>query len=116
VKLVRADPLLRAAKKVRSLKPLVQRNVRGLENRSDANCELFPANTALLQAVTNDPFRVLLARLGAYTFQGIDAFFVAALRANRAIRPKQRLKTRKRCFFIVKVRLVKNRHHRNPLT
>jgi hypothetical protein len=116
VKLMAADALLGTAQKVRRLKPLVQRDMRGLENRADANRELLPASAAFLQPVTDNTFGVLLARLGANALENVDLICVAAMRANRAVRPKQSLKTRKRCFFIVKVRLVENRHRRIPLT
>lgn len=49
----------------------------------------------------NKTFRVLLARLGAHAVENIDAFGVAALRADRTTRPKYAFELREGGGFIV---------------
>ena len=67
MKLVGADTLLAGAHKMDSLEPLVKRDMAFLEYRSNANCELLAALSALLQTVTFNAFR-FFRRLG------VDAF------------------------------------------
>src|SRR5262245_24706073 len=91
VQLVAADALLAGAQQVDRLKPLVQRRVAVLENRSDAHRELLAAVPALLEAVANNAFRVLLAGLRVHALQRIDAIQAAAVRTDRTIGPKNGL-------------------------
>lgn len=69
------------------LEPLVQRDMAGLENCTDANRELLTAVAALLKAGALDAPWIFLARFGADALQLIDAIFAVAVRADRTVRP-----------------------------
>ena len=84
------------------LKPLVERRVAVLEHRADADGELLAAVAALLEAVANDAFGVLLAQLAADALQGIDAIQGTAVRAHRTIGPKNGLQLGEGRFFVMK--------------
>jgi hypothetical protein len=87
VKLVAADTLFRRAHQVHSLKPLMQWDMAGLENRANANRELLPAVAALLEARTLDTRGVFLARLRTDALQLIDAILAAAVRTDWTFSP-----------------------------
>lgn len=83
--LVAGNALLAAAKQVRGLKPLVQLQVSGLENRALGAAELALAVVALPQAKAGAALLVL------YPFQSVNAVHSSAMRASRAFRPQNPL-------------------------
>jgi len=109
VQLVGGNALLAARQQVDRLQHLVQRDMRGLENRSNLHGERLPALATLLQP-----------KPGRLALQFVDAFGVsiAAVGANRTIRPKHAFQIRESGGFIVKVGLGQNGHRlaSNPET
>ena len=101
MKLVTADPLLTGAKQIASLEPLVERDVAGLEHRTDLDGELLAALVALADADSGRPALELADPLDA-----------TAMRADRTVRPHDALKLRVGSFLITKVGGVQNGHGR----
>lgn len=99
VKLVRADPFLRRAHKVRGHQPLVKRNLGTLENCSDRDGELLAAIPAEIQA-----------RTVGLAVQLYVALKTPAMRAYRAIGPYLRLKVFPRFIRVLEVGLMQVAH------
>ena len=82
-----------------------------LEHSADFDGELLAALATLLEAVTGNAFRVLLARLAANARQVIDATADrAAVRAGNSIGPNDALKKLESLGLVVELGLGKNRH------
>ena len=92
MQLVRAHALLRSCEQVRGEKPLVQRDMRALVNRSHGHAKGLLALVALEHAGT-----------GALALELHDALGVrvAAMRAGRTIGPLKGLKVLTGCFSSV---------------
>src|SRR4051812_19052343 len=99
VQLVRRHALFARDHKLKRQNPLVQRDVRSLEDRSYRDGELLSTAFALPQA------RALF--LAAQSIRRADQ---AAMRADRTIGPKLRFKPFAGGFGIVKNRIVGDRH------
>ena len=99
VKLVRADTFLRRAKKMDCLEPNAHRDVTGLEDGSDFDGKGLAAFVALADA-----------NAGRFAAQELHALGVgvAAMRADRAIRPNARLDIGVGGAFIVEVAVRKD--------
>ena len=116
VQLVAADALFGRAQQMHGLHPLVQRNVAALEDRAHAHRELLPACAALFQTVANKAIRVFRAGLRANAIENVNTVRVAAVRAHRAVRPKDAFELRESRRFVIKVGLIQNRHGRIPVS
>jgi len=103
-----ADPLLAATDQLDGLEPQMQREVAVLENRADADGEGLAAGVALPQART--------AALAGQAADGL-AVAIAAMRANRAFRPKVGLDIGKSGLFVVEVGGAQNGvgHGKSPM-
>jgi hypothetical protein len=97
--LVGRDALLTSAHKVDNLKPEMQRQVRGLENRPHAHGKRLSAFLAVVKTLASSISDRLRNTL---------AIAIAAMRANRAVRPKQRFDVRKGGVFVLEAVLGKN--------
>jgi anti-sigma factor RsiW len=92
-KLVRGDRLFRGAHKVRREEPLMQRDMAALVQSADRRRKRLPAVLALVDA-----------RAGALAFHFGCVADGAAMRADRAIGPAQRLEVLPGFFFVVEYR------------
>ena len=110
LQLLRADALLGRTHQVDGLKPLVQGQVAFLEDGADADRELLAAGGALLEAVADHAFRVLLGGLRADALQVIDLADDAAVRARRLAIPDDAFDEFEGGGFIMKVGLGQNGH------
>jgi hypothetical protein len=97
-----ADSLLAARHQERGLKPNVQRYVTGLENRSNADCELFSASVALFQTGSHATFLVL------NTSERTSLANRTAVRTHNPIWPNNALELCESGGFIVEVGTVEN--------
>ena len=112
VKLIAGNALLTGTHQVSRLEPLVQLQVACLENGPLSAGELAATVVTLPKAVPLDAVRVLLARLGADALERVDAVSRATVRAGRALRPQDRLKSGEGRCFIVEIGFIKNACHR----
>src|SRR5271170_3565141 len=102
--LMSADALFAAAHKMRRQKPFVHRDMRTLVNSPDRRGELLYTLTAAVETRARS-FAVDLVGVADHT----------AMRANRAIRPANRLKMRPGGGFVVENRVRKvDAHLRAP--
>ena len=91
------DAFLGAAKQVDDLQPQMQRKMAVLEDRAHPHREGLLAGVALVEA-----------RAGRLAVQAADARRSAAMRANRAVRPKPRLDVGESGSFGLELRGVQN--------
>lgn len=89
----------------------MQGDVARLEYGADAHGELLAAVAALLEAVTDDALRMLLARLSADVLERVDAIRGAAVGAHGPVWPENGLQLGERGFLIVEVGRVENGHN-----
>src|ERR687887_1650950 len=93
LELSRADRLLRAAEQIDRLQPLVHPDVAVLEDGANANRELPAARSALFET-------------GARLAKVVNLVAVAAMRADRSMRPQHRFQFGNSGGFIAKVIIV----------
>ena len=90
---------------MRSEKPFMQWNMAPLVKRPDGRGERFPARLALVDTWA----RALAAKFGRISDN-------TAMRADRTIRPTERLKMSPCAFFVIKDRIGEIDGHRVPLS
>jgi hypothetical protein len=101
------DALLAGAHQVDDLKPKVQRQVRRLENGAHAHGEGLAALIALIETLAGGLSGQFLNPL---------TIAIAAMMANRAVRPKARLNVSEGFVFVLKVRSIENRVSHSDLS